>query len=401
MVPGLQSDKYQNEDGEEPANSENAITRTEEPTLPGEELEEMDQEIYLKVISTDLSEKQKRLILNPEKIYPNQNSVLAVHWHPEFISMDLISQRINSMFPNKESELIIPTQHNTFLRYGRYVGAEVDCYSKEFNRKVQLLLHFEQSRLVDADVLKGMLAHTLKYRSTQFFELIHSITEPKWEHRLQEAAAKTGADASLIELLRTHTRKVEKLLLKNESITPVEAIKNKLLSNYFEELVGVYDATLINRILNLIQAVKKIVKVNFSNRYFYRTEAVIEEARSFGAGIVIPHPEQFWPILLAEYDVDGYEVWNPQSREYTEFLINVVTRQNKTKGFRQRPLLIFMGDDTHTSAKLKAPEKQNPQKASREIGLQEAWDDQAISKSLILANTNRVRVIEEYKDRLE
>ncbi len=47
--------------------------------------------------------------------------------------------------------------------------------------------------------------------------------------------------------------------------------------------------------------------------------------------MVIPHPEQFWPILLADYDVDGYEVWNPQSREYTDFLIRALDNQNKRR----------------------------------------------------------------------
>jgi hypothetical protein len=81
--------------------------------------------------------------------------------------------------------------------------------------------------------------------------------------------------------------------------------------------------------------VKALVKVEFSLKYFYRTSEVIEEARALGAGIVIPHPEQFWPILLKEYDVDGIEVWNPQSRRYTEFLISVLNRRNQKRGSRQ------------------------------------------------------------------
>jgi hypothetical protein len=102
--------------------------------------------------------------------------------------------------------------------------------------------------------------------------------------------------------------------------------------------------------------------------------------------------------LLADYDVDGYEVWNPQSREYTEFLINVVHRQNESRG--GKPILIFMGDDCHMGEKAKDPRYQDTAKASRQIGYQPAWDDPAIRKSLILANVNRRRVIEEYKSRL-
>ena len=364
------------------------------------EVTEWDQNTYLKIIANDLTPEQKTRIIEPSKVFPNQETVLAIHWHPEFIPMELIAKRIDSMFPNKMDELIIPTQHNIFLRYGRYVGAEVDCFSPEFNRKVQLLLHFEESRVKNADILKKILAHTLKYRSTQLFEFIHSITDPVWENRLQQAAADVGADDDLLKFVQVNTRKVEMLLLKNESITPVEEVKNKLLFNYFEELREMYDIRLINRALNFIRAVKLIVKANFSNKYFYKTTEIIEEARSLGGGIVVPHPEQFWPVLLAEYDVDGYEVWNPQSREFTDFLINVVTRQNQSKRFKQRPLLVFMGDDTHMSEKIRAPERQDRQKAEREIGLQEAWDDLSIRKSLIFANMEKYRVIDEYKKRL-
>jgi hypothetical protein len=120
-----------------------------------------------------------------------------------------------------------------------------------------------------------------------------------------------------------------------------------------------------------------------------------------GAGIVIPHPENFWPILLADLDVDGIEVWNPQSFEYTEFLVHVVNRENKTLLRGRRPLLVTMGDDCHLGEKLKDPAHQDEEKASREIGYQPPWDDLTIRKALIVANANRMNVIREYKSRLQ
>lgn len=66
---------------------------------------------------------------------------------------------------------------------------------------------------------------------------------------------------------------------------------------------------------------------------------------------MIPHPEQFWPILLTGYDVDGVEVWNPQSHRYTNFLVSVLNEKNRRMDSSERPLLIFMGDDTHMSEK--------------------------------------------------
>ena len=115
---------------------------------------------------------------------------------------------------------------------------------------------------------------------------------------------------------------------------------------------------------------------------------------------MIPHPEQFWPILLENYDVDGIEVWNPQSYEYTRFLIDVVNRENRTFRRRQRPLLITMGDDCHLGEKIKDPRYQDAAKAGREIGWQPPWEDLAIAKRLIAANCCRERVIQDYRDRL-
>ncbi len=60
-----------------------------------------------------------------------------------------------------------------------------------------------------------------------------------------------------------------------------------------------------------------------------------------------------------------------------------------------------MGDDTHMGEKVKDPEYQEQAKAEREIGLQQAWDDPAIGKQLILAHMDKARIIEEYKNRLD
>lgn len=117
--------------------------------------------------------------------------------------------------------------------------------------------------------------------------------------------------------------------------------------------------------------------------------------------MVIPHPEQFWPILLAEYDVDGYEVWNPQSQRYTEFLISVLYEKNRRRGNLARRMLVFMGDDTHMGEKTLPVQSGNGNKARREIGLQTAWDDLSISKKLIVADMDRARVIQEYQTRLD
>ncbi len=380
----------------------NAPTKLSEIDLTqvGADPEPADQAAYAAIVAIDLTEEQRQRVATPAIVEPRQEDVLAIHWHPEFVPTDVIWQRVQGTFPNRQRELIIPTQHNVLLEWGPYAGVEIDCYSEPFARKVQLLAHFSAEKVRGADTLRAMLAHTHKYRASQLFEYIDSVLEPAFEDRVERAAAKTGADETIVRFVRLHVARLKKLIDANWSSTPEDMLKNKLVRNYFHTLRRRYEEPVIARAQMFLAAVKGIVKAGFSPTYFYRTREIIEEVRGVGGCIVIPHPEQFWPILLADYDVDGIEVWNPQSREYTEFLINVVNHQNKTWRRERPPLLITMGDDTHFGEKVLDPAYQDAEKAGRELGLQPGWDDVAIRKSLSLAGTDRARVIEEYKDRL-
>ena len=363
------------------------------------EVTQKDHDLFFEVVSFALNAEQKNRIIFPEKRFPRQTSVLAVHWHPEFIPMDLISKRLDQLFPHREDELIIPTQHNELLEFDGFAGVEVDCYSKGFNQKIQLLLHFKEVNLRRAHTLKKMLEHTFRYRSSQLFDFMDTILRPR-EDRIEVAARQTGADAELIDFVRSHVKKIKTLMEQNSSKLPPSAMKNKVLRNFFDLLRPEYGDPFIDRVQTYLTAVKKIVKANFSLKYFFRTSEIIEEARSLNAGIVIPHPEQFWPVLLANYDVDGVEVWNPQSHRYTDFLISVIQGMNEKQGGSGRKLLILMGDDTHFGEKIKDNDTQDPTKAQREIGVQPPWDDLDIGKQLIKGNVSRKRVIEEYKTRL-
>ena len=358
-----------------------------------------DHDFFFQVVSFHLNAEQKNRIVHPERQFPRQTSVLAVHWHPEFIPMDLIAQRLSRLFPRREKELIIPTQHNEILAFDGFAGVEVDCYSTGFNQKVQLLLHFKEANVRKAHTLKKMLDHTFRYRSSQLFDFMDTIIRPR-EERIEAAARQTGADADLIEFVQIYVKKIETLIDQNSSQLPPSAMKNKVLRNFFDLLRPEYGDPFIDRVQTYLTAVKKIVKANFSLKYFFRTSEIIEEARALNAGVVIPHPEQFWPILLAGYDVDGVEVWNPQSHRYTDFLISVIQEMNEKNGSSQRNLLIFMGDDTHFGEKVKDRQQQDPTKARREIGVQPPWEDLHIEKELIRGNVSRERVIEEYKARL-
>ena len=362
---------------------------------------ESDQRIFDAVTTEVLPPEAIQRIAEPEKVFPRQREVLALHWHPEFVPIDLIRRRVAKMFPNAEESLIIPTQHNILTSYGEYTGVEVDCYSQHFQRKVQLLFHFRSEKLEGrGDVFKAMLAHTFKYRNSQLAQFIHTLLHPDFSQHVGDAAQRTGANDQLIEFVRTYVRRIKKLIEENESRVAPEMIRNKLLVNFFDMLRAEYNDRLINHVQAFLRAVKNIVKEHFALDYFYRHEECIEEGKALGACIVIPHPEQFWPILLEDLNVDGIEVWNPQSNEYTEFLISVVNRQNRLAANRDRPLLITMGDDCHMGEKVKDPRYRDAAKAERELGVQPLWDDMAISKNLIMGNASRSDLIREYKSRL-
>ncbi len=358
-----------------------------------------DEEIFREIIDTGLNERQKEIIKTPSFIRPECTSVMAVHWHPEFIPLDLIRTRIYSTFPNIRDALIIPTQHNVLITWDDYAGVEVDCFSREFNRKIQLLIHLRADRLQKASSLCSMLEHTHKYRSTQLYEYIDSIIDPRWENRVQKAASATGSTQKIIGFIRHYMNIIKELLDKNDSGLTVEMKKNRIVRDFFDCLRDRYDSLIINRCQFFLSELKKIVKAEFNLEYFYDTHEIIEEARHLNGGIIVPHPEQFWPVLLADYDIDGYEVWNPQSRQYSDFLINAVNRQNMLHASKKN-ILTFMGDDTHMSEKLRLPRLQDSTKAGREIGIQDGWSDPAIMESIRKAGLTKEYIIEEYKSRL-
>ena len=107
------------------------------------EIDDWDLKIFQGLINNQLTDRQLDLIVNPDKVFPRQKSVMAVHWHPEWIPLKALRRRVTAMYPGRERELTIPTQHNKLMVLGDYAGVEVDAQSTGFNRKVQLLLHFK------------------------------------------------------------------------------------------------------------------------------------------------------------------------------------------------------------------------------------------------------------------
>ena len=95
--------------------------------------------------------------------------------------------------------------------------------------------------------------------------------------------------------MRERVEGLKNLIIKHEKDVPAEMLRNKLLRNFIEE-VGQAEVSseFLLRAQTYLTSVKKIVKQRFSPEYFYHTQEIIEEVRSLGGGIIIPHPEQFW-----------------------------------------------------------------------------------------------------------
>ncbi len=361
-----------------------------------------DEARFARVTDTGIADPVRGIIEHPGRVFPQEACVLAVHWHPEFVPLDWIRTRVANMFPGARERLVIPTQHNHILCMDGYCGVEIDCHSKEFGLKVQLLVHFSENRLPHAETFKAMAEHTFRYRASQLDDFLFALHSPqKWEMRARAADEAAPLNEDEMDFLVFWAEKLHRLLEKNRHACDPLMIRNKLVLDWFDSLRDRWAPSLLHRIAAVLRAVKMQVKREFSPEYFFLTQEVIEEARGFGAGIIVPHPEQFWPILLADYDIDGYEVWNPQSQAYTNFLMQAVQNINRTGRRRSRPLLTLMGDDCHMSEKCKPVELQDPEKAAREVGWQPAWEDMAIKKTLAMYNIRKSAIISEYKQRLE
>ena len=256
--------------------------------LVDREVTEEDDQAFARINDTKLSPEQVERIVNPSRTYPRQEYVLAVHWHPEHVPMELLARRIDKLYPNRVDELIIPTQHNVLMEYGGNWGVEVDCYSSGFNRKVRLLLHFHGLDMDRAEVLVSMLRHTHRYRASQLFEYLDALTEPSQERRRQLAASRTNAEEDLVTFVQIQAAKIKELLLTHEADLPDDTYKNKLVRNFLDALRSRYADRLINKAQVYAKAVKDVVKEEFSLSYFYRATEIIEEARALGAGVVIP-----------------------------------------------------------------------------------------------------------------
>lgn len=362
---------------------------------------EADWRRFDHLTSVELNDEEKELAARPGLTAPEAGEFLAVHWHPEWTPLDLIRRRLELAFPRADNFLAIPTQHNKVLSFGSWAGVEADVYDRRYGLKVQLLIHLPAERLAGASTFQAMMDHTYNYRAHQLLGILSRLAEPDEAALKVQASLKSTIAESAMEMARFYAVRLRAMIESSGILggSRDEMLKNRLLPDFMALSVPPAQQNLLGQALMFVKAFKKTVKGELRPEKFYSPQEVIEEARSLGAGIVIPHPPIFWPILLSGLDVDGWEVWNPSTPHHTLFLLETMHRINESRR-RGRRLLAFMGDDTHMSAKIRLERDNEKDADGREIGFQPPWTDPEVDATLKRTSQSLTNTLNEYRFRL-
>ncbi|MDR1045135.1 MAG: hypothetical protein LBP33_08470 [Candidatus Adiutrix sp.] len=364
------------------------------------DLDQEDRRQFDLLTSMELTEAEKRLAAEPDRRAPEAGELLAVHWHPEWAPLALIKERLKLSFPRAENRLVIPTQHNRVMVMDGWAGVEVDVYERRYGLKVQLLIHFPAARLPRASAFLAMMNHTYNYRAHQLLDSLRALLDPETLSGDLKASLKGSVSDQGVELARFYARRLTALIEETGILgsSRDEMLKNRLLPDFIRAR-DQGESRLREEALLFISAVKKKVKSRLNPDEFYSSREVIAEARRLGGGIVIPHPPLFWPVLLDDLDVDGWEIWNPSTPGHTLFILEALNRANESRGRRGR-LLAFMGDDTHMSAKFRRKLSDEKDSGDREIGFQDPWDDPRVQALLKEGRQSRQATLNEYRARM-
>ncbi len=372
-----------------------------DPRRAGEGITEEEVLLFDHLTSITLTPEEEELAARPDRVAPEAEQFLAVHWHPEWAPLDLIDRRLKTAFPRADHNLVIPTQHNKIMSFGPWAGVEADVYDRRYGLKVQLLIHFRADKLGRAGVLASMMDHTYNNRAHQLLDILDRLINPEVLPDQVKKSLKCSVDEESITMARFYAARLKALIERSGIIGSArdEMLKNRLLPDFLLACAGPQQRFQAEQALMFISVVKKSVKAALRPEAFHSPQEVIEEARSLGGGIVIPHPPAFWPILLSNLDVDGWEIWNPSTPRHTLFLLEALNSINEHRVAKRR-LLAFMGDDTHMSAKFRRNLSDEKDSVGREIGFQDTWNQPEVSAALGRAGQGLRRTLDEYRSRL-
>jgi hypothetical protein len=241
-----------------------------------------------------------------------------------------------------------------------------------------------------------MIERTFRYRELQLLDILSLASSP--DTAAASELCRAGFEPAEREAAALYAARLKAMIDASGIASGPGAVmlKNRLLTDYMERRARAGDPTGLDRLIALTNMLKARVKGAVDPTRFHEARDLIEEARGLGAGVVIPHPPRFWPALLAELDTDGWEVWNPSTPSHTVFLTECLAR----KGAVKRPLLAFMGDDTHMSSKIRLHMVSDKGGGDREIGFQPPWKDPEAQAALKAAGQSRRRTMEEYMARI-
>jgi hypothetical protein len=356
-----------------------------------------DWAAFNRLTSVELTAREVAVATRPSRQDLEEKKVLAVHWHPEWVPLELVAERVAKAFPAAEDSLVVPTQHNRLMALGEWAGVEADAYAPEYGLKIQLLIHIRARQLPKATALASMMERTFRYRALQLMDILENILAP--DAAVKNEIKKLGFSSDSVNLAKLLAKRLKGLIEKADlgSSNRAEMLKNRLLPDFMAARGHEFPPETLDRAMALSRLVKSQVKRRLAPSRFHTAREVIEEARGLGGGVVIPHPPQFWPILLDDLDVDGWEVWNPSTPNHAIFLIETMARQKGAK----RPLLAFMGDDTHLSSKIRPDQKsEGKNNLDREIGFQPPWRDPLVAKALEKTGQSRDKTMDDYRARL-
>ncbi|MDR2339652.1 MAG: hypothetical protein LBF40_05925 [Deltaproteobacteria bacterium] len=362
----------------------------------GKYLDEMDWAIFEGLTCIELTEGERLLATTPGMVDVSDRNVMALHFHPEWVPIGMIDERLRKAFPNAKGRLAIPTQHNIIQGLDSFSGVEADVFCPECGAKLQFLIHLKSHRLNKPTAFASMIERTFRYRALQLLDILHELIEPG--KCMAEESDRLGFDITTAAIARIYASKLLLLIEKSGIVGTLRAgmLKNRLLTDFICKRAMGFGKRETERLLEYVNRMKKLVKARLDPDRFHTPKELIEEARSLGAGVVIPHPPRFWPALLCDLDVDGWEVWNPSTPDHVMFLIDCLGRRKPGK----REPLAFMGDDTHMSAKIRPETLAKKISDQTEIGFQPPWDQAEVQAALKAAGQSRERTLNEYLERI-
>lgn len=333
----------------------------------------------------------------PTRTFPAVDGILALHWHPESVPLEVASARFRQLFPDAREWLMIPTEHNRLIALDGYSGVEVDC--RHQGRKLQLLLHFRGDAACAEREFLQALDHTRAYRGRQLDQLLKALREPGQRSLREQLAGEQGCATKRLRWIEQQAANLQDLLFR-ECLAPDHgARKNKLVRDWLLEMLGGRSHPESGPVLAVLAAIKEQVKARFDPAWFESAEFWIGRTHALGGTVTLPHPELFPDMLQADLALDGVEVWNPQSWQSSRDLLAdlVAGRIAGRPGF---PVLPTFGDDCHLGEKRKPAHLRDEEKAGREIGVQPVWDWPGIPELLQRAGWTRVDLVRLWKRRL-